>query len=226
LPEGVQRVTIVASSSKGVASHMATAETKIRLGLDMNGVLLTPEEFDAVEDYDENYRYELIHGVLVVNPLPPEASVGPNEMLAHRLLDYQQRHPKGSALNLTLPERYVRTRDSRRLADRVIWAGLGRLPNWRKEHPTIAVEFVSARRRDRERDYIDKRRDYMAIKIKEYWIIDRFQRTMTVIRYRPRRPQELVIGEKEIYRTPLLPGFEPFLRRLLAVADMLVEPQE
>src|SRR4029077_20095555 len=60
---------------EGVASHMATAETKIRLGLDMNGVLLTPEEFDAVEDYDENYRYELIHGVMDANPLPPEASV-------------------------------------------------------------------------------------------------------------------------------------------------------
>ena len=25
---------------------------------------MTPEEFDAIEDWDENYRYELIRGVL------------------------------------------------------------------------------------------------------------------------------------------------------------------
>src|SRR5437879_12631804 len=103
----------------------AVAQRKPRtiLGPELNGTLMTPEEFDAVEDYDENYRYELIHGVLVVNPLPLEASVGPNEMLGYWLLDYQQRHPKGSALNLTLPERYLRTHDTRSLADRVICAG-------------------------------------------------------------------------------------------------------
>jgi Uma2 family endonuclease len=205
---------------------MATADTQICLGPDMNGVLMTPEEFDTVEDYDDNYRYELIHGVLVVNAIPLEASVGPNEMLGHWLLDYQYRPPRGSALNLTLPERYIRTPDSRRLADRVIWADLGRLPNWKKEHPTIAVEFVSARRRDRERDYIDKRRDYLALKIKEYWIIDRFRRLLTVFRHRPRRPQQLVIGEKEVYTTPLLPGFKLPLARLLEVADMLAEPKD
>jgi Uma2 family endonuclease len=204
----------------------ASTRTKLVLGPEMNGIILTPEEFDAVEDYDENYRYELIHGVLVVSAIPLEASVGPNEMLGHWLLTYQQGHPQGSTLNLTLPERYIRTRDSRRLADRVIWAGLGRLPNWQKEHPTIAVEFVSARRRDRERDYVDKRRDYMEIKIKEYWIIDRFRRTLTVVRYRPRRPEILIINEKEVYTTPLLPGFELPLKKLLAVADMLDKPPE
>ena len=59
----------------------------------------------------------------------------------------------------------------------------------------------------------------MAIKIKEYWIIDRFRRTLTVIRYRPRRPQILVVSEKQIYTTPLLPGFELSLAKLLAVSD-------
>jgi Uma2 family endonuclease len=66
----------------------------------------------------------------------------------------------------------------------------------------------------------------MEIKIKEYWIIDRFRRTLTVIRYRPRRPEVLVINEKEVYTTPLLPGFELPLKKLLAVADMLDKPPE
>src|SRR5262245_12242398 len=87
---------------------------KIFLGPDWNGAIMTPEEFDAVEDYDDNYTYELVHGVVVVNPIPLEAEAGPNEMLGYLLLYYQQIHPQGAALNLTLPERYIRTKDSRR----------------------------------------------------------------------------------------------------------------
>lgn len=36
------------------------------VGLDSAGMLLTTEEFDAIDEYDETYRYELINGVLVV----------------------------------------------------------------------------------------------------------------------------------------------------------------
>ena len=32
-------------------------------------MLMTPEEFDAVTEYDDRFRYELIRGVLVVSPL-------------------------------------------------------------------------------------------------------------------------------------------------------------
>ena len=46
------------------------------LGPESAGMLMTPEEFDAVNDYDENYRYELIHGVLVVNPIPNPEETG------------------------------------------------------------------------------------------------------------------------------------------------------
>jgi len=43
-----------------------------------NGLLMTPAEFDAIIDYDDNYRYELIHGVLIVNPIPGQAERDPN----------------------------------------------------------------------------------------------------------------------------------------------------
>jgi hypothetical protein len=33
----------------------------LALGPDSAGLLMTPEEFDAVEEYDENYRYELVN---------------------------------------------------------------------------------------------------------------------------------------------------------------------
>jgi len=188
----------------------------LRLDSDSNGMLLTPEEFDLVSDYDDVYNYELIKGVVVVNPIPSQAERGPNELLGYRLLAYQEFHPQGRCLDETLPEEYVRTHDSRRRADRLIWVGLGRRPDPDVDVPTIVVEFVSKRRRDRRRDYEEKRREYLALGVVEYWVIDRFQRTMSVFRQgaAPR-----VVREEETYRTDLLPGFELPLALLLERAD-------
>jgi Uma2 family endonuclease len=108
--------------------------------------------------------------------------------------------------------------NSRRRADRVIWLGLGRVPNPQNDVPAIAGEFVSNRQRDRVRDYEEKRRDYRAIGILEYWVIDRFDHTMTVFKNGPAKETELVIKANETYRTPLLPGFELPLSQLLKVA--------
>ncbi len=90
-----------------------TAQTrKPVLGPDSAGVRMTPEEFDAIEDWDENYRYELIHGVLVVSPPPLDAEVGQNEMLGHwllrrgRLLDVTNQVPIDIVLTGQHPGRY------------------------------------------------------------------------------------------------------------------------
>jgi Uma2 family endonuclease len=189
------------------------------LGPEHNGMCMTPAEFDAVERYDDNYVYELIHGVLVVNPIPLESEVGPNEELGYLLRYYRDAHPQGSALDATLPERYIRTADSRRKADRVIWAGLGRMPKPKVDPPTIVAEFVSKRKRDQHRDYVEKRQEYMAVNIKEYWIIDRFRRIMTVVTKKRGRISDQIIKENQVYRTPLLPGFELRLKRLFELAE-------
>jgi Uma2 family endonuclease len=201
-------------------------EPDLLLGPEAAGVKMMPEEFDAIEDCDENYRYELVNGVLVVTPIPLAEETGPNELLGYMLLYYREYHPQGSALDHTLPQQYVRTRTGRRLADRLIWTGLGRLPNRRKDTPSIAAEFVSAGRRNRQRDYVDKRQEYEEAGLQEYWIIDRFQRTLTVIRYGPAGPSEQVITEHQTYQSPLLPGFELPLARLLEAADQEAQAEE
>ena len=187
-------------------------------GPQLAGTLMTPEEFDAADEWDEDYDYELIRGILVVTPPVDASERGPTEKLGHLLLSYQETHSEGSSLDLTLPENYIRTADSRRRADRAIWAGLGRMPNVRKDPPNIAVEFVSAGKRNRQRDYVDKRNEYMTAGLDEYWIIDRFRRMMTAVRH---GQPDLVIGETETYRTSLLPGFELPLAQLLVVADAI-----
>jgi Uma2 family endonuclease len=197
----------------------ATYAQELALGLDSAGIIMTPEEFDAIEDYDENYRYELVRGVLVVTPIPLADETDPNELLGHFLFDYQNNHPKGPCVDCTLPQQYVRTDTGRRLADRLIWIGLGRLPDVRRDVATIAIEFVSAGRRNRQRDYVDKRLEYQDADIREYWIIDRFQRTLTVIQYATTPPKEIVIPENEKYQPALLPGFKVPLAALLAAAD-------
>ena len=88
-------------------------------------------------------------------------------------------HPQGSSLDATLAEETIETKKNRRRADRVIWAGLGHLPG-PHEPPTIIIELVSEGKVNQERDYVVKRTEYKEIGVKEYWIIDRFTKTMTV----------------------------------------------
>ncbi len=189
----------------------------IKVGRDSNGMEMTPAEFDLA-DFDDGYCYELIHGVLVVSSIPSEAEADPNDELGYMLRKYQDDHPEGKALDVTLSERYVHLIDSRRRADRLIWAGLGRLPKG-NETPTIIVEFVSKSKRDRERDYEVKREEYQAIDVQEYWIIDRFERTMTVFTRVDGNFKRKTIRATQTYRTPLLPGFELLLARLFDVAN-------
>ena len=187
------------------------------------GAIMTLDEFEEA-DYELGYRYELIHGVLVVTPPPLEEERDANEELGYWLRSYHDTNPQGKALDLTLPEQNVRTIGQNRRCDRVIWAGLARRPKsrgpvGRRDVPTIVVEFPSSRPADKRRDYEEKKNEYRELGVREYWIIDRFRRAMTVHSWRGARWVKRVVDEAETYRTPILPGFELPLAKLLAVSD-------
>lgn len=192
------------------------------VGLESNGMRMTPEEFDAITECDENYQYELIHGVLVVTEVTAPEERGPNDVLAQYLLNYQDNHPQVNCLKLTLPQDYVRVTEGRRIANRLIWTGADRPDvDPRNDEPNIAVEFVSASRRDRIRDYEEKRDDYGDAGLDEYWIIDRFECALTVVQYRGKKPTVRTYREDDKYESPLLPGFVVPLQKLLQMADRL-----
>ena len=197
---------------------MSTAELTIPGGIGprCNGMLMTPDEFDAADDWEPGYRYELVHGVLIVSPPAGIGERKPNDELGHWLLSHREDHTDGSALDDTAPEHTLKTSTGRRRADRVIWTGLGRTPDYDKDVPAIAIEFVSERSRDRKRDYDEKRHEYADAGVREYWVIDRFARSLTVFRG---RQGGTALGEGDTYNTDLLPGFELSVSRVLEIAD-------
>lgn len=203
---------------------MTTTLAPSRIGLRSAGMLMEPDEFDSRTDFDERYRYELINGVLIVNAIPSAAQASPNEVLGFALWDYAKNHPKGYSMDYTLQEQHIRVGKDRRQADRVIWAGLGRRPKVKKDVPTIAVEFVSAGKRNAVRDYETKRQEYLAVGVVEYWIIDRFRRTLTVWRKTAKKP--IIVSELDTYETKLLPGFVLHLDEILVAADGWDEDDE
>jgi Uma2 family endonuclease len=195
----------------------ATLKQKCLFGRASNGVRMTPREFDRAE-FVEGWRNELVNGVLIVNSTPSRNERDPNDELGHLLRVYRNTHPQGATLDATLNEETVATGSNRRRADRVIWTGLGRLPR-RKDVPSIIAELVSAGKRNWLRDYEAKRDEYLAIGVKEYWVFNRFERTLTVFSLRGKKLRRRVVHENERHTSDLLPGFEPPLTQLFKLAD-------
>lgn len=191
-----------------------------RIGPQSSGNRMNVEEFDTLPPsrFVKGYRYEVIRGVLVVTPPAGDAEADPNDELGHLLRSYLESSSEAD-FGLTVPERTVPGTPNRRRCDRAIWVGLGRLPDTTQDVPAIVIEFVSPRRRDAVRDYEEKRDEYLAAGVKEYWIIDRFRRIMTVYRKGLTGPTYDIVTETQPYETSLLPGFVLPLSRLLAKAD-------
>lgn len=197
-----------------MATELATA---YRLRPDMAGMRLTPEEFDASSG-TRGHRYELIQGVLVVTPMPGLRELDPNDHLGFLLRTYRETHALGFHLDLTVAEMTIRLGDNRRRPDRALGVGLGRLPG-EDELPSIVVEFVSQGRQAAHRDYVEKRDEYAAHGIREYWIFDAFRSRLTVWQFEGdvRRPGEY--GPDAVYQSPLLPGFDLPVGKILAIAQ-------
>jgi Uma2 family endonuclease len=148
-----------------VAKRFTKAEPALHLGPLSAGILMTKAEFhDAT--WEEGWRYELINGVLIVSPIPMREERGRNDYLGYLFLTYQN-SPEGTAVDGTVFEEEIDTGKNIRRADRVLWAGLGRVPTM-EDVPTVIAEFVSKGKKNFLRDYVLKRDEYMAMGVKEY----------------------------------------------------------
>ena len=186
-------------------------------GPSANGVQMTPREFDRA-DFERGWQYELVNGVLIVSPTQDLSERDANEHLGSWLRNYREGHPQGQTLDFTVFDHDIETGDNRRRADRAIWTSLGRLP-CKNDTPTIVVEFVSGTRRDCIRDDETKRDEYLAVGVREYWVFDRFARTLTVWTIKNGRKHKRVLRDDQTYSTPRLPGFVLAIGRLIELAN-------
>lgn len=83
---------------------------------------------------------------------------------------------------------------------------------WDAWIPEVVAEVVS--RSSRERDCADKRTEYLAAGVREYWIIDPDKRALLALRRRADIFDEHLAAHT--YETPLLPGLSIDVARLLA----------
>jgi hypothetical protein len=73
--------------------------------------------------------------------------------------------------------------------------------------PELMFEIVSPEPKDRRRDYVEKKAEYYSIGVREYVVIDRFDRKVSVFTHEPGGYAERVLTGSDVYETPLLPGF-------------------
>lgn len=184
-----------------------------------NGMRMTVAEFEAVETWDRSYRFELIHGAVVVSPALTMGGRFARNSFISFLHGYAKTPAGRRTKTIALDEHDLVTSAGVRRADLVIWCGREVSPELKDAVPTIVVEIVSRGRRNRHRDFVEKRAEYFAIGVKEYWIFDRFRRTLTACTTGEGDAGRKIVREKERYATPLLPEFSLSIGELLAEAD-------
>jgi Uma2 family endonuclease len=197
---------------------MATATR--RIGPADHGQRMTFEEFIEA-DFEEGWLYELARGVIDVTevPLPHHGRIV--HRLARHFILYEDQHPGiidyragGGECRIRLPGM-----QSDRHPDQAVYLNpepKGRHP-WTRWVPHLVVEVVSEGGEDR--DYVEKREEYLRNGVSEYWILDPSKRRLLVLQRAGDVWQEVVVLPGAVYHTIFLPGLEVRPEDLLGPAE-------
>jgi Uma2 family endonuclease len=199
---------------------MATASPPMLISPADNGRAMTLDEFMDAE-FQEGYRYELARGVIEVSNIPSH----PHAEIIWRILSaiaiFQREHPKliryagaASEFRLLLPGF-----ESERHPDvSVVLAGTAR-DHTGHYPPALSMEVVSKGAKARRRDYQEKREEYLAFGLREYWIVDPSERRVTVLTRRGDIWSEQIFGDGREAIGLVLPGFTVPVAELWADYD-------
>ncbi len=156
-------------------------------------------EFDGLVEYSD--------GVLEFLPMPTLLHQLIVDYLHSLLKQFVQAHSLGFTAFAPLR---VRVGDRRYREPDVVFATFGRVRSLTEplDGADLVIEVVSDSQEDRDRDLIEKRMDYAAARIPEYWIVDPKSQTITVSSLD--KNEYRLHGEFAITMTAtskLLPGF-------------------
>jgi Uma2 family endonuclease len=189
------------------------ATVRLRLGPADNGRKMTLEEFWDADD-EPGYFFEVVRGVLEVSDTPGLFHFQVVHNLHEMFSEHRRQHPKlilrigrGSDVRFIIPE----LETDRHPDIAVVFFGTAQKDFRGDKLPHLAVEVVSPGSRSRKRDYEEKRVDYLAIGLLEYWIVDPEERMVTVL---VRQEVEGVAGwaervfrDSDVIASDLLAGF-------------------
>jgi len=179
---------------------------QLRLGPNDEGRTLSAAEF-ADAEYDPPYVYERVEGRLRLMSPEGKHHVSASEPWRDHLGAYALGRP--DVVRRVASHARVRIdADTERIGDIGVYlAKTSDEPDIPDQVPDLMFEFVSPSKKDRRRDYVEKRADYLKVGVREYVIVDRFDRKVTVLTLGPGGYDERVIAHDGIYESPLLPEF-------------------
>jgi Uma2 family endonuclease len=179
----------------------------LRIGPADHGRAMTLRQF-ARADFEEGWLYELARGVIDVTEVPGVPHGRIVDRITEMFIFYRARHAgvinyraNASECRLRLPGM-----QSDRHPDQAIYLTPppgGRDP-WARWIPEIVIEVVS--RGGEQRDYIEKREEYLNAGVVEYWVLDPSKRELRVHLRAGDTWSERIVPESKTYRTRLLPG--------------------
>ena len=187
------------------------ATTRIQIGPADHGRRMSLEEFLEAEE-EPGYRYELARGVLEVTEVPNDAHGKIVDNLREALSVYRRAHPRlflriGHAGEVRL---IIPGLGSDRNPDMAVVFHDAPVDDRGRRVPALAVEVVSPGASARRRDYEEKREEYLAFGLREYWIVDPKDRAVTVLSCDETAnstwSERVVRGDEPIVSS-LLPGF-------------------
>jgi Uma2 family endonuclease len=185
---------------------MATTQPILRLGKSDEGRLVSSDEF-AEAEFDEPWKYEREDERLIVMAPSGGGHIDAGEPWRDDLVVYKLAHR--DVVQKVVSEAWLRVNDGTdRIGDiGVYFQPTGPVPEIPDRVPDMMFEIVSPDKASRDRDYVRKRGEYHALGVREYVIIDRFQKIVTVLTFAPDGYDERILTVGETYESPLLPGF-------------------
>jgi Uma2 family endonuclease len=166
-------------------------------------------DFEPAE-VQPGYCYELNRGVVIVSEVPNPSHLAQVVAIKRQLAAYDLAHPEIIHTVAGSGECKILLADleSERHPDLAIYKNPPSEETnvWSTWIPEIVIEVVSPG--SENRDYLEKREEYLQFGVREYWIVDASRQEILILRRSGGRWLEYPVRPPEVYRTRLLPGLE------------------
>jgi Uma2 family endonuclease len=190
---------------------MIITKSKTKIGPRHHGRKMSLRRFEFVE-VENGHLYELARGYIVMSEVANYPHAFRTAFIRRRLDRYHDENPESVHLILGTMEckLLIPEWESERHPDIAVYLTAPKGPKdrtiWRTWIPDLVIEVVSEGSRDR--DYTEKRDEYLTLGVKEYWIVDaKLEQVLTLKRGRSKWT-ETTLGPKDVCETKLLPGFK------------------